>query len=158
VHTFGGVLIGLGIAVGFIAVVWLGLSATRRSAPGTPGLADIAIAHGTLIVAPRGAWRMLALTRAIEVPLSQVVGCDADPDPRSSHPVAMRVGGTGFPGRVRAGYMVGADGRSWWLYRYGENAVVIELAGNRLAYLVVEVDDPTAVVDAIRHAAAAAQR
>ncbi|MFC4244196.1 hypothetical protein ACFOYW_12505 [Gryllotalpicola reticulitermitis] len=158
-QALGGVLIGVGAAVGVLAIVWWGINSARRArsdAAGSDaaGLADVIIEDGRLIVVPRGPWKVLSLTTRIVASLNQVVGCRADPDPRSSHPANLRVGGTGLPGRVRAGYMVGADGPSWWLYRYGGSAIVIELDGNRLAYLVIEVDDPGRTIEMIRRAAA----
>lgn len=144
-HVFGGMLIGVGLALAVLALVWWFIQAMRRSSADAPGLADIQISGGELVIVPRGAWAMMSLRRRLEVPIAQIAACAPDPDPRASHPITLRVGGTGLPG-VRAGFMAGGGGRSWWLYRFGPNAVVIELRDAELEYLVVEVDDPRATV------------
>ncbi|MFC4241830.1 hypothetical protein ACFOYW_00475 [Gryllotalpicola reticulitermitis] len=153
-HTFGGALIGLGVALGVLGLIWWFVISARRARSEAPGIADVAIRDGVLVVTPRGAWKVLALAGHIEIPLRNIVGCHPDPDPCSSHPVSLRVGGTGVLGRIRAGYMRGSGERSWWLYRYGDHAVVIDVADNPLSYLVIEVDDPDATTEMVRRAAA----
>jgi hypothetical protein len=162
VHTLGGLLIGVGVVIAVVAVVWWFVASARRprsdasSTADRTDTADVTVGVDTVVIIPRGAWKVLALTRSLTIPVAQITDCRVDADPRASHPVTLRVGGSSLPGTLRAGYMIGAGGRSWWLCRSGANAVVIELEGNALAYLVIEVGDPAELVARVRHAVAAA--
>ncbi len=151
-QALGDALVVVGVAVGIAALAWWFVVSARRAGGSGPGVADVAVEGGKVVVRPRGVWKLLALSGGLEIPLRHVSGCVVDPDPALSLPVTLRVGGTGLPGRIRAGYMVGQGGRSWWAYRFDGAAVVIELDGNALSYLVVDVDDPDATVRLVRSA------
>jgi hypothetical protein len=112
------------------------------------GTVDLAINDASIVITPRGWWKVLSLRRRLELPWAAIVSARAVRDPTLEVPVRIRVGGTGTL-TVRAGYMRGSTGRSWWCYRYGQPAVVIDLALPKLNNLVIITDDIAATVAAL---------
>ncbi len=102
-----------------------------------------------LVVELSGLEVVEALRRRIEVPLSQVESVEA-PRPtwgslRSE--VALRLAGTSIPGRVMEGlFAVRGGGLGFYAVRDPSRVVVVRLRGGRLSRLVVDVEDPDAVV------------
>lgn len=119
---------------------------TRRD--GRRGLVDVSVDGPDLVITPRGWWGFLSLRRRIRLPLAAIRSAHVSGDPTVEVPVTWRSGGTGTFA-VRAGYWRGSGVRSWWCYRYGQPAVLVELALPRLRAVVVMTDDDRATVDQI---------
>jgi hypothetical protein len=102
------------------------------------------VRDGELVVRPRGLEAVFALCRELRFPLPQVLGVAVVA--RHSVPATgLRLGGTGFPGLIRAGrYGTGAT-RDFWLVHRAQQVLVIELApGAAYRRIVLEVPDPDA--------------
>ncbi|ROR80099.1 hypothetical protein SAMN06295974_1995 [Plantibacter flavus] len=122
---------------------------------GRRGVVDIVVEGADLVITPRGWWGFLSLRRRIRVPSAAILSADVSADPTAEVPVRWRSGGTGTL-MIRAGFFRGAGTRSWWCYRYGRSAVVIELELSRLQALVVMTDDDQATVEMLRRVNGAA--
>lgn len=122
---------------------------TRRG--GRRGLVDVTMEGDEVVVTTRGWWAFLSLRRRIRLPREAVRSAHVSGDPTAEVPVTWRSGGTGTF-MIRAGYWRGSGVRSWWCYRYGQPAVLIELTLTRLQAVVVMTDDDDATVDAIMSA------
>lgn len=114
------------------------------------GTVDAVITDTVLTITPRGWWKFLSLRSRLEIPRSAILSAHVVPDPAVAVPVRIRIGGTGTL-TIRAGYMRGSTGRSWWCYRYGQPGVVIALSLPKLTNLVIITDDNAAIADALSH-------
>lgn len=109
---------------------------------------DVAIDGAELVITPRGWWRLLSLRRQVRIPSAAIRSARVSAYPTVEVPVRWRVGGTGTL-TICAGYWIRDGMRSWWCYRYGERAVVVDVALPRLQAAVVMTDDDDATVDLI---------
>ncbi|MER6910442.1 hypothetical protein ABT354_02015 [Streptomyces sp. NPDC000594] len=114
-------------------------------------MALVSIDGNDLIVELEGLDKFWALKNRLAIPLAHVRGATSDPG-IVREPKGLRAPGTHLPGVITAGTFHTDDGRVFWAVRDPAKAVVIELADQRYARLVVEVSDPRATVDLIEHA------
>jgi hypothetical protein len=119
-------------------------------------MAKVTVKDGMLRLKLKGIDRVLAFRSRLEVPLAHVTGASIYTDIGSKHPW-LGVGaspGAAYPdARVVRGMWQQADWVFWDVHDV-EKAVVIELADEHYARLVVEVEDPQAVVTDIKQAIA----
>ncbi|GAA4872324.1 hypothetical protein [Kitasatospora terrestris] len=114
-------------------------------------MARLSVTDGTLVVEIEGLDKLWAIKSRIEIPLGNVRGATVDPGiVRESK--GLRMGGTHFPGVITAGTFRSGGEWIFWDVRNPAKAVVIELADERYARLVVEVADPRAAVDLVERA------
>lgn len=114
-------------------------------------MAQVRIDGETLIVEMEGLDKLWALKSRLELPLANVRGATADPGAAKERK-GLRTGGAHVPGVIAAGTFRLDGERVFWDIRDGRNAIVIELADERYARLIVEVDDPAASVELIERA------
>ncbi|RKE22573.1 hypothetical protein [Streptomyces sp. TLI_171] len=114
-------------------------------------MARLSVAEGTLIVEIEGLDKLWAIRSRIEIPLGNVRGATADPGV-GAEPKGVRVGGTQWPGVITAGRFRRDGELVFWDVKNPAKAVVIELADERYARLIVEVDDPRAAVALVEQA------
>ncbi|HEX7172760.1 MAG TPA: hypothetical protein VF365_09165 [Candidatus Limnocylindria bacterium] len=93
--------------------------------------------------------------RPVNVPLSHVSSiAKAEPAEARRWSIGIRVAGIHIPGVITSG-LFRQDGRlAWWDVRRGREVLVITLRDERIAKLVIEVDDPAAVTLALARATA----
>jgi len=115
-------------------------------------MVEISIADNTLIVDILGAHQIFALKGALRVPLSHVRSARHDPEYADRWWHGLKVVGTDIPGVFAAGTFWSSDGWRFWDVRHPENAITIELLDERLAEIIVEVEDPAAMVGLINNA------
>ena len=115
-------------------------------------MAEVELAEDALIIHVRGADRLWALKSRLEIPLSHVVGAEADPEVALGWWKGLRAPGTHVPGVVTAGTFYQEGERVFWDVHDPEKTVVIRLRDERYARLVIEVEDPPATVAAIQEA------
>jgi len=115
-------------------------------------MAEVELAEDALIIHVRGADRLWALKSRLEIPLSHVVGAEADPQVALGWWKGLRAPGTHVPGVVTAGTFYQEGERVFWDVHDPEKTVVIRLRDERYARLVIEVEDPPATVAAIQEA------
>jgi hypothetical protein len=117
-------------------------------------MAQVEITDDRLLIRLDRSDRLWAFRSELAVPLDHVRGVEADTE-------AARVPWNGLPIRDADGWAPGVvaagtvrhEGKwAFWDVRDPERAVVIHLADERYARLVVEVEDPAATVSAIQEA------
>ncbi|WP_433073065.1 hypothetical protein ACQP1P_24910 [Dactylosporangium sp. CA-052675] len=106
--------------------------------------------NGTLVVEIEGLDKLWALKSRLAIPLANVRGATADPG-IAREPKGIRAPGAHIPNVVTAGTFHLDGEKVFWDVHDPRKAVVIELADERYARLVIEVDDPRAVVALVEH-------
>lgn len=101
----------------------------------------------------RGLHKLWALKSRIEVPRRRVVGARHDPGVARGWWKGWRMPGTHVPGLITAGTYYLHGERVFWDVRDASRAVVVELDGHAYDRLVIEVEDPAAVVALLTPAA-----
>ena len=117
-------------------------------------MAQVEVVGDRLVIRLERADRLWSFHSELEVPLAHIRGAEVDPDrarlPWSGLPVRGEHGW--LPGMIAAG-QVRQDGQwAFWDVHDPERAVIIDLADERYARLVVEVDDPRATAASINQA------
>ena len=115
-------------------------------------MAEVELAEDTLVVHVQGMDRLWSLKSRLEIPLSHVVGAEANPEVAQGWWQGIRTGGTHVPGVITAGTFYQEGERVFWDVHDPENTVMIRLRDERYNRLVIEVEDPHATVAAIREA------
>jgi hypothetical protein len=113
-------------------------------------MAKVTVIFDELIIEIDDVDHLWALRSLLEIPLAHVRGaaCVAGLAPVWQRHAPVAAAG----GVLRAGRFLEQAGTIFWEVRDPARAVAIELADERCARLVVEVDDPAAVVARINHA------
>ncbi|WP_433604078.1 hypothetical protein ACQP2P_23570 [Dactylosporangium sp. CA-139114] len=106
--------------------------------------------NGTLVVEIEGLDKLWALKSRLAIPLANVRGATADPG-IAREPKGIRAPGAHIPNVVTAGTFHLDGEKVFWDVHDPRKAVVIELADERYARLVIEVEDPRAVVALVEH-------
>ncbi|MET9661957.1 hypothetical protein [Streptomyces sp. NPDC006510] len=114
-------------------------------------MAHISIDDGNLIVEIEGLDKLWAFKSRLTIPLAHVRGATADPG-IAKQPKGLRSPGTHVPGIVTAGTFHVDGERIFWDVRDPAKAVVIQLADERYARLVIQVSDPRATVALVEDA------
>jgi hypothetical protein len=118
-------------------------------------MAAVSVGAQALTVKFSGIHMFWTLKRRLDVPLNHVVDARLDPALAASSP-GWRLLGAELPGVAVAGRFISNGERAFWDLRNPAKAVVVELRGERYKRLVLEVDDPETVVEAIHRALPAA--
>ncbi|MGW3077244.1 hypothetical protein [Kitasatospora sp. NPDC001132] len=114
-------------------------------------MAHVSVDGGNLIVEIEGLDKLWALKSRLTIPLAHVRGATEDPG-IAKEPKGLRAPGTHVPGVVTAGTFHVDGERIFWDVRDPAKAVVIQLADERYARLVIQVSDPRATVALVEHA------
>lgn len=111
----------------------------------------VTVSGDHLVVEPVGLSKVWSFTRRLQFPLAHVRGATADPGMREE-PKGWRGPGLGLPGRL-SGTFHADGGKQFWNISGYDRAIVITLDdAESFDRLVLTVDDPTDVVDAINGA------
>ena len=113
-------------------------------------MAEVELTQDALIVHVRGMDRLWALRSRLEIPLSHVVNAEADPEVARGWWQGIRTGGTHVPGVITAGTFHQEGEKVFWDVHNPEKTVVIRLKDEKYSRLVVEVENPTSMVEAIQ--------
>jgi hypothetical protein len=116
-------------------------------------MARIRIEDDHLHVELRGVNRIWAMRSGLRVPMSHVRGATADPE-AAREPKGFRAPGLHLPGLAAVGTFHRRGEKILYEVFRGTRSVVITLAGESYDRVVVEVDDPRAVVARINAALA----
>jgi hypothetical protein len=137
------------VAVGLVGVL---LEAMRH-----PPRIDIGVQEGELIVRPRRWDTLWCLTRSVTVPSAAVdtvtVTSVQDPTPGQPWRVSSRGRkGVAIPGLIRAGTILGRDGREFWDIRENATEVVRIDAEPSAPYrhLILQTPDPETTARTLR--------
>ena len=115
-------------------------------------MVTLSIHDDTLVVFVLGSHKFFALKSQLLVPLSHVRSARHDPEHADRWWHGLKMPGTDIPEFFVAGTFWTSDGWRFWDVRHAENAVTIELHDERLAEIIVEVEDPGGVVAMINAA------
>lgn len=117
-------------------------------------MVELRIEADTLVVDVLGSHQIFALKGELRVPLSHVKSARHDPEYADRFWHGIKMMGTDIPGVFAAGTFWSTDGWRFWDVRHAENAITIELSDERLAEVIVEVENPEVAVamvnDAVR--------
>lgn len=114
-------------------------------------MAQVHIDGDTLVVEIEGLDKLWALKSRLGIPLSNVRGATNDPG-IVKEPKGLRAPGAHLPGVIVAGTFHIDGERVFWDVHDPAQAVVIELADERYARLVIQVSDPRATVELVERA------
>lgn len=116
-----------------------------------PQMAAVGISpEDRLLVRPVGLMRVWALSTGVDCPITSIVDLGVS-EVRELHR-GFRAPGTYLPGVMTAGTFRAKEGNALWLVGRHEEALVIELTGEKWRYLVLGVEDPNAANEALRAA------
>ncbi len=107
----------------------------------------ITLTDTMLEVEPNGLDKLWSFTRKLEIPLIHVRGATFDPG-ANNEPKGWRGPGLGMPGKWAGTFHKDGD-KSFWNVSAPNETIVIELVEEDYARLVLTVDKPRYVVDAI---------
>jgi hypothetical protein len=114
-------------------------------------MASVTVDGTQLIVEIAGVDKILALKRKLTIDLAHVRGATFDPG-AVREPKGIRAPGAHVPGVIVAGTFRRDGERTFWDVHNGDKAVVIELVDDEYDRIIVEVDDPRGVVQAVNAA------
>lgn len=114
-------------------------------------MAQVRIDDDNLVVVIEGLNKLWALKSTLTIPLANVRGATADPG-IVKEPKGLRAPGAHVPGVLTAGTFHLDGDRVFWDVRDAGKAVVIELADEHYARLVLQVEDPRSTVDLVEGA------
>ena len=116
-------------------------------------MVDIEVTGTTVTIRVLGSHRILGLREQFTVDLADIRAvAQAEVDGR---PPWMRAPGTFLPGVIAAGTFRGKGRKEFWDTQFDGRALRIDLTGNDLTRLVVDVSDPDVVQRMLTTAAAA---
>ncbi|GLY47765.1 hypothetical protein [Lentzea sp. NBRC 102530] len=114
-------------------------------------MAVVSVQGQDLVVEMEGLDKLWALKSRLTIPLENVRGATVDPG-IVGEPKGIRAPGTHLPKVITAGTFHHEGEKVFWAVRDAQKAVVVELADENYTRLVVEVDDPRAVVAMVEKA------
>ncbi|GHH54424.1 hypothetical protein [Lentzea cavernae] len=114
-------------------------------------MAVVSVQGQDLVVEMAGLDKLWALKSRLTIPLANVRGATVDPGILGD-PKGIRAPGTHVPKVITAGTFHHEGEKVFWAVRDAQKAVVVELADENYTRLVVEVDDPRAVVAMVEKA------
>jgi hypothetical protein len=118
---------------------------------------ELQIEAGAVRLVVQGLHQLLALRRTLEFPLSAVRSARRlAPSEIAGWWKGWRMPGTHVPGVLVAGTYYKNGQRHFWDVRRAEQAIAIELEGDRYDRLFVEVEDPEKVLSALGAASGSA--
>ncbi|HEX6711284.1 MAG TPA: hypothetical protein VF068_13220 [Rubrobacter sp.] len=115
-------------------------------------MAEVELTQDALIVHIRGMDQLWTLKSSLEIPISHVIGAEADPEVTLGWWKGIRTPGTYVPGAIAAGTFHQEGEKVFWDVHNPEKTVVIRLRDEKYSRLVVEVEDPSATVATIQEA------
>lgn len=114
-------------------------------------MVDVRIEGDTVVFDVRGLHKLWAFKSRLAVPRASVLGARHDPEAVRGWK-GWRVPGTHVPGLLIAGTFYRDGHRIFWDVRDPANTVVVDLDGQDYNQLVIEVEDPAAVVEMLTSA------
>jgi hypothetical protein len=110
---------------------------------------NITVQDHALAVDMQGADKLWALRSHIDIPLANITGIRRDPEMARRWWAGVRAPGTHLPGVLKAGTFHQNGRRVFFDVRDPDNTVIVDLRDEHFDQLVLEVDDPDAVVNAV---------
>ncbi len=118
-------------------------------------MVEVSIEGTTAVFAVQGWDKLWALRSRLEIPLAHIRDVHTDASPKMGWFQGLKMLGTDIPNVFRAGTFYQDGGWVFWDVRHAEKTIVVELHDERFQKLVVEVDNPAAVVGRLKQAVGA---
>ena len=97
--------------------------------------------------------RLWSLRSRLEIPLSHINGAHIDPEPAMGWFQGLKLSGSDFPNLFRAGTFYQDGGLVFWDVHDPQKTIVVELNHERYQKLIIEVQEPAAIVRLINDTA-----
>lgn len=110
----------------------------------------VTVTDSLLIVEPKGLDKIWSFKKELQIPLTHVRGATFDPG-ANDEPKGLRAPGLAIPGKWAGTFTKDGDKSFWNVSAPGET-IVIELADEHFMRLVLTVESPRSVVDAVNTA------
>ena len=114
-------------------------------------MVEITIEGDALTLEVLGLHKIWALKSRLQIPLSSIRNIAIDPQ-LADKPRGLRAPGTYIPRMITAGTFYADKKRWFWDVTNPDNAIVIELEGEKYQMVIVEVEKPNKVVAQIKAA------
>jgi hypothetical protein len=95
----------------------------------------------------KGLHKLWAFKSQLQIPLGHIRSIRQDPQVLKGWWKGFRAPGTHIPGIIAAGTFFQQDKRIFWDVHHAENALIIELAHDDYDELIIEVENPAAVIE-----------
>lgn len=115
-------------------------------------MAQVEVTATGLIIHVMGWDKLWALRSQLEIPLAHLVDAEIAGDAALIAWKGWRIGGTHVPGVITAGTYYKDGEWTFWDVHNPDRAIVIHLARERYAKLMIEVENPEETVEAILRA------
>jgi hypothetical protein len=106
----------------------------------------VSIQDDSAIFDVQGLHKLWSFKSRLMIPRAHIEKVRADPNIFTGLWKGFRMPGTHLPGILVAGTFYKGGKRSFWDVRNKQNVIVVELSGELYQELVIEVDDPSAVI------------
>ena len=113
---------------------------------------NVSIESDRVVFDVLGLHQLWALRGRLEIPLAHVTGVDREPEQVGRWWHGWKLLGTDVPGVFAAGTFHYHGELVFWDVRDPERTIVVSLAHERYKKLIIEVEDPDAVVEMLRFA------
>lgn len=107
----------------------------------------VSLTEKMLVVEPKGFDKLWSFRRKLEIPLDHIRGATLDPGANQEFK-GIRAPGLSLPGKWAGTFHKNGD-RSFWNVSGPNGTIVVELADEHYARLVLTVEHPRSVVDSI---------
>jgi len=97
--------------------------------------------------------KLWSLRSRLEIPLEHIKGAYLDPDPAMGWFQGLKLSGSDFPNLFRAGTFYQDGGLVFWDVHDPQKTIVVELNHERYQKLIIEVQEPAAIVRLINDTA-----
>lgn len=109
-------------------------------------MVEITIDGERAVFEVEGLHKLWSLRSRLEIPLAHIKSVSVDPEPAMGWFDGLKVAGTDIPHVFRAGIFYQEGNFVFWDVHTPEKTIVVELADEHFAKLIVEVADPQASV------------
>lgn len=102
----------------------------------------------------KGLHKLWAFKSQLQIPLGHIKSIRQDPEILKGWWKGFRMPGTHIPGILAAGTFLQQDKRIFWDVHHTENTLIIELEHDEYDELIIEVENPAAVLELLSPAKA----
>jgi hypothetical protein len=110
-------------------------------------MVNVSVDDDRAVFEVEGMHRLWALRSRMEIPLAHITGVEHDPDQVGRWWHGFKLTGTDMPGLFAAGTFYYHGELVFWDVHRPEDTVIVSLDHERYKKLIIEVDDPDAVVE-----------
>lgn len=109
-------------------------------------MVDVSVQDNEVHFRVRGLHKLWAFKSQLQIPRSHITGARQDAEVLKGWWKGWRMPGTHIPGLLAAGTFLHEDKRIFWDVHNADKAIIIDLEHDEYNQLIIEVEDPAAVV------------